>query len=184
MISGSARSLKLISPKGDNTRPTTDKIKETLFNILNFQLYDTYFLDLFAGSGAIGIEALSRGAKYCVFVESDKSAISCIQKNILNTKFTDKSEIFTNDIKYSLKKISNKFKQSFDIVFMDPPYNKGLEKEVLEYLKALELISDTTLIIIEMAIENDINWIIDIGFEIIREKNYKSNKHIFIRRGR
>ena len=85
VIAGSARSLKLMTPEGQDTRPTTDRIKETLFNILQFELYDAVFLDLFAGSGAIGIEALSRGAKEACFVDSGTEAENCIKENLKYT---------------------------------------------------------------------------------------------------
>ena len=87
VIAGSARRLNLVTPKGNNTRPTSDRIKETLFNILSPMLYDVNFLDLFAGSGGIGIEALSRGAKSATFIEKDKEAVKCIKKNLETTHF-------------------------------------------------------------------------------------------------
>ena len=90
VIAGTARSLKLVTPEGTDTRPTTDRIKETLFNMLQFDLQDAAFLDLFAGSGAIGIEALSRGASYACFVDSSTKAEECIKNNLTHTKFIDK----------------------------------------------------------------------------------------------
>ena len=182
VIAGSARRLQLVAPKGDNTRPTTDKIKETLFNILNFDLYDSNFLDLFAGSGGIGIEALSRGASFCTFVEKDKEAIACIQENLKTTKFENKSTLIASDIIFALRKLSNSKINKFDFVFMDPPYNKNLEKEVLLYLRDANFISDTTEIIIEMSEETKIDWIEDMDFDILKIKEYKTNKHIFLRR--
>ena len=97
VIAGSARHIPLKTVPGDNTRPTTDRIKETLFNILQFQLADENFLDLFSGSGGIGIEALSRGASECVFVENNKEAVQCIKTNLKNTRFTEicSLQIFT-----------------------------------------------------------------------------------------
>ena len=91
IIAGTCRSLRLKTPKGLNTRPTTDRIKETLFNILQPQLGNARFLDLYSGSGGIGLEALSRGAKEAVFVENNKEAISCIEENIRFTKMNDRS---------------------------------------------------------------------------------------------
>lgn len=182
VIAGSARRLKLISPKGNRTRPTTDKIKETLFNMINFDLYDAKFLDLFAGSGGIGIEALSRGAEFCVFVEADKEAISCIKTNLKTTNFENRAELITSDISFALKKLSSTYKGTFDFIFMDPPYNKDLEKLVLSYLENASFISEKTSIIIEMAYETSLDFLEDTKFEVVKIKEYKTNKHIFLRR--
>ena len=97
VIAGSARSIPLIAPSGNNTRPTTDKIKETLFNILQYDVQGAVFYDIFAGSGAIGIEALSRGAERAVFVDTSRDAINCITANVKKCKFTDKSRIVKAD---------------------------------------------------------------------------------------
>ena len=91
VIAGSARRRNLVCPSGEKTRPTTDRIKETLFNMIQTELMDARFLDLFSGSGGIGIEALSRGSRECVFVERAKEAISCIRTNLQNTGFTEQS---------------------------------------------------------------------------------------------
>ena len=120
VIAGSARSLKLVTPEGQDTRPTTDRIKETLFNILQFDLYDAAFLDLFAGSGAIGIEALSRGAKEACFVDSGTEAESCIKENLKHTKLEDKATVYKQDVFVALTRME--YQKKFDFVFMDPPY--------------------------------------------------------------
>ena len=91
VIAGSARSLLLKTPQGDNTRPTTDRIKETLFNVIQNEVSGSVFVDLFAGSGGIGIEALSRGANKAYFVEMNRDAINCIEDNLKHTKFMDNS---------------------------------------------------------------------------------------------
>jgi len=132
VIAGSARRLLLKTPLGDNTRPTTDRIKETLFNMIQNEVPGSVFLDLFAGSGAIGIEALSRGADYAVFVENDKNALTCIEENLKHTGLNDKAGIYKQDVFVSLQSLE--YKYEFDIVFMDPPYDKELERRVLEYL--------------------------------------------------
>ena len=129
VIAGSARRLLLKTPKGLETRPTSDQIKETLFNILMPYLYDANFLDLFSGSGGIGIEALSRGCKSAVFVENSKAALKCIEDNIKNTHFEELSTVYPMDVFSALNQLE--LKTVFDVVFMDPPYNKELEKQVL-----------------------------------------------------
>ena len=128
VIAGSARRLLLKTPPGMNTRPTSDKIKETLFNILMPYLYDASFLDLYSGCGGIGIEALSRGASDAVFVENDKKALSCINDNIKNTHFEEQAKVMPMDVMMALRQLEGK--KTFDIVFMDPPYENGYEENV------------------------------------------------------
>ena len=132
VIAGSARRLNLVTPKGMDTRPTSDKIKETLFNILAPHLYGIRFLDLFAGSGGIGIEALSRGASHCTFIEKDKEAVACIRKNLETTHFTDAATVLPHDVMTSLYNL--RVKDKYDIVFLDPPYHNGLCEKAFELL--------------------------------------------------
>ena len=163
VIAGSARSLKLKTLEGIETRPTTDRIKETLFNMISPQMYDCIFLDLFAGSGGIGIEALSRGAKEAVFVEKNPKAMECVKENL---KFT------------RLEKLEGE--KVFVFVFMDPPYNMGFEKRVLEYLAGSDLIYEDTVIIVEASLDTDFGYLPELGYSLIKEKRYKTNKHVFI----
>ncbi len=181
VISGSARHLLLKTLPGNETRPTTDMIKETLFNIINFDLPGAVFLDLFSGSGAIGIEALSRGAVKCVFVDNNSKATSIIRDNVVHTGFSDCSDIITSDSVSALKRIENSGYQ-FDIVFMDPPYNMKHEDTVLRYLKESKLINNNTLIIVEMSAQSDIEHFGSLGYDVERVKLYKTNKHVFLRR--
>ena len=180
VIAGSARRLLLKAPKGLETRPTTDKIKETLFNILMPELYDANFLDLFSGSGAIGIEALSRGSAHATFVENSKPALKCIEENLKTTHFTDEASIYPMDVFSALNQLQGK--ERFDIIFMDPPYDRGLERQVLERLKFSSIIDSDSLIVIEASIDTDIDYISELSFEIIKIKQYKNNMHVFLRR--
>lgn len=180
VIAGKARSLKLKAPLGEHTRPTTDRIKETLFNILQGEIPGCFFLDLFAGSGAIGIEALSRGADQVVFVENDKNAISCIEENLTHTKLDKHAQLCKQDVFVALQSLE--YHYSFDLVFMDPPYGQELERRVLEYLTMSSLITEDTLIIFEASLDTDISYLEDLGYELIKEKKYKTNKHIFVQR--
>lgn len=180
VIAGKARRLSLKTIEGNDTRPTTDRIKETLFNIINSDVYESVFLDLFSGSGAIGIEALSRGAKKAYFVERNKKAIKCIEDNLNFTKLSPEAVIINNDVVSALK-IFEKQKLVFDIIFMDPPYNQSHEKNVLEQLSESVIINKDTLIIVEASLETDFDYIKSLGFDIIKEKVYKTNKHIFIK---
>lgn len=180
IIAGTCRSLNLKTPKGMNTRPTTDRIKETLFNILQPELRGARFLDLFAGSGGIGLEALSRGAKEATFVENNKEAISCIEENIRFTKMTDKSTLLKSDVLSALKRLDGL--EPYDIVFMDPPYNQEHEKQVLKALVGTTLLTKDTLIIIEADIKTEFSYLDEIGYELVRYKKYKTNAHAFVRR--
>lgn len=179
VIAGSARRLNLVTPKGNMTRPTSDMIKETLFNIISDRLYNVSFLDLFSGSGQIGIEALSRGAASCTFIEKDKNAVASIRKNLETTHFTDKATVLPYDVLSSLGSIDRG--EGFDIVFMDPPYNNGIEKSVLGILSGSDIIKKDSLIIVESSADTDFDYLDSLGFEVMRIKEYKNNKHVFIK---
>lgn len=178
VIAGSAKRMPLKTVEGLDTRPTTDRIKETLFNMISEYLADSNFLDLFSGSGGIGIEALSRGAASAVFVEQNKKAMNCIRENLKNTKLADRAEVYETDVINALHCMEQKRK--FDYIFMDPPYNRLLEKRVLEYLSTSNLMSDDALIIVEASLETDFLYVKELGFTIVKEKIYKTNKHIFL----
>lgn len=183
VIAGIARSLKLETPEGLDTRPTTDRIKETLFNMIQFDLPDCRFLDLFSGSGAIGIEALSRGAREAVFVENNKTALACIEKNLKHTKLLESALIMKQDIFVSLQSLElSQKKEPFQIVFMDPPYHMELERKVLEYFTVSSLITEDTLIIFEAALDTDISYLDELGYGLVKQKKYKTNQHIFVKR--
>lgn len=180
IIAGTARSLPLKTIDGKDTRPTTDKTKETLFNVMQFDVPGSYFLDLFAGSGQIGLEALSRGAQYAVFVENSRKAAACIEDNIKFTKFDKQSKLLTTDAVTAVRTLEGKYR--FDIVFMDPPYNKGLEKEVLTALTDSDILKEDALIVVEASNETDFDYLPQLGYEIVKEKNYKTNRHVFLKR--
>lgn len=178
VIAGSAKRLQLKTIDGIDTRPTTDRIKETLFNMISEYLADSYFLDLFSGSGAIGIEALSRGAAHAVFVEQSKKAMDCIRENLKHTKLADRARLYETDVFNALSRMETNRK--FDYIFMDPPYNQLLEKRVLEYLSTSDILSDDGIIIVEASLETDFSYVTELGFSIIKEKEYKTNKHVFL----
>lgn len=180
VIAGDRRSIPLVTPKGFKTRPTSDKIKETLFNILQGYVANSSFLDLFSGSGQIGIEALSRGARFAGFIESSKDAVKCIEANIEKTKFKDRSLIIQNEVLPGLRTLENK-RKSFDLIFMDPPYSSGLEKAVLEMLSGSKLLNENAIIIVESAKSTDFSYLHELNFTVVKDKTYKNNKHIFIK---
>lgn len=177
VIAGTAKRLQLKTIEGMDTRPTTDRIKETLFNMISEYLADSNFLDLFSGSGAIGIEALSRGASRAVFVENNTKAVQCIRENLAITKLADKAQVYNTDALSALSKLEAEY--TFDYIFMDPPYNQLLEKQVLEYLSQSELLSEDGLIIVEASIDTDFSYAEQLGFVFVKEKMYKTNKHVF-----
>ena len=166
VISGSLRGLKLDAPDGMSTRPTTDRVKESMFNIIQGYLPRKAVLDLFGGSGALGIEALSRGCSSCVFVDTDASAIKVIKNNISKARLDDKSVILKEDVFEFLRKCTS----SFDIVFLDPPYNKGLIKKVLDILCERKLISPDSVIVTETADGEPL--VESKGFTCIKTKKY------------
>lgn len=177
VISGSARGLKLKSPEGLNTRPTADRIKESLFNIISPYIYDCSFLDLFSGSGSIGIEALSRGAKDATFVDFNKDSINIIKQNISLSRLEQKSTVYNLDVSNAINTLS-KNNQKFDIIFLDPPYNKGLLLPTLKKIEQLDLLKDDGFIICEQHInEPEIN--LD-KLYTYRTKEYKITKMVFL----
>lgn len=179
VIAGTARSLKLETLPSLNTRPTTDRIKETLFNMLSSYIPGARFLDLFSGSGAIGIEALSRGAMTAYFVEQNREACAVIEKNLKFTKLSDRAVLLKDNVNSAIEKLSAST-EAFDVIFMDPPYNLGLEKEALRLLRSSKLIHKDTLLIFEAAYETEISDIPGLGYRILKEKLYKSNKHVWL----
>ena len=180
VIGGSAKRLQLKTLDGLETRPTTDRIKETLFNMISPYLCDCMFLDLFSGSGGIGIEALSRGAKEAVFVDKGDGQISCIRENLKTTHLEEKARVMSADVTEAVRRLDRDGK-SFDFIFMDPPYRMDLPKKVLEALKDTCLADEETLIIAEEALDVDFSWAGALGYEIVKIKEYKTNKHVFLK---
>lgn len=178
VIAGTARSLPLKAPEGLDTRPTTDRIKETLFNMLQADIPGAVFVDLFSGSGAIGIEALSRGAQKAYFVDNSPRAIACIQQNLTFTKTANRAIVLKQDVCSALNSIRE---TQADIVFMDPPYGCGHEKSVLALLRGMKYVTENTLIIVETSLETDFSYLEQMGFRVEKEKRYKTNRHMFLR---
>ena len=133
VITGIARGRRLLTLSGDDVRPTTDKVKESVFSIIQFEVEGRMFLDLFAGSGQMGIEALSRGAKGACFLDMRKDAVNIIRKNLESVGLYDKAQVRSTDSLMFLQGCSEKF----DVAFVDPPYNKGLARKALELLPSV-----------------------------------------------
>ena len=159
-----------------DTRPTTDRIKETLFNMLNPYIPGAVFIDLYSGSGGIGIEALSRGAMHAYFVENNKNAIACIMENLKHTKFTERATVLKQDVLSALYGVRER---EADVIFMDPPYDRDYEKEVLRVLNSVPYVTERTLIVVEASLKCDFSYLEQMGFILTKDKRYKTNKHIF-----
>ena len=169
VITGKARGSKLIGPDGLETRPTSDRIKESLFNMIGQDLCDISFLDIFSGSGAIGIEALSRGAKDATFIEQSKVAIKAIQTNINKTRFNDQANLLNMSVDQALREIANKNKK-YDVIFMDPPYNKDMINSTLRLIMTSNVLAQDGYIIIERPTGYQIE--LDKSLELWKEKKY------------
>ncbi|MBO4897295.1 MAG: 16S rRNA (guanine(966)-N(2))-methyltransferase RsmD [Clostridia bacterium] len=166
VISGTARGRKLISPEGMETRPTSDRVKESVFNIISPDIRGAHVLDLFAGSGALGIEALSRGAETAVFVENSFTAQKVLKKNIELTHFEDRCEVF----EVGFEKFLNSASEKFDIVFLDPPYKSGYYEKALGLLLALELLSDDGIVVAEYEYGQSLPIVS--GFVVLKDRKY------------
>ncbi|CCJ34550.1 16S rRNA (guanine(966)-N(2))-methyltransferase RsmD [Caloramator australicus] len=177
IITGEAKGRIIKAPEGMNTRPTLDRVKESVFNIISNKIYDAIVLDMFAGSGNLGLEAISRGAKFCTFIEKDKSAYKVLKENIKNLNFEDRSKAYFGD---SFKIIKNLSKENFkyDLIFLDPPYGRGMVQRAVEAISENRIYNDNTFIISELDEKDDIPEIVGI-FKNFRTEKYGRCKIIF-----
>ena len=180
VIAGKAKRLPLKTVRGKGTRPTTDRIKETLFNMIQGKVPGCRFLDLFAGSGGIGIEALSRGAGKAVFVDREREAAACIRENLRFTKLEAQADVLQMDAVRAAGQLCQKG-ETFDLIFLDPPYDMGLEREVLEAISGTGLAGPDTLLIVEASLKTDFSWADQAGYTLLRKKEYKTNMHVFLK---
>lgn len=148
IISGTGRGKRLKAPEGLNTRPTSDKVKESVFNIIQSYIMDSNVLDLFSGSGSLGIEALSRGASHCMFIEKNRDSYKIIKENIKSSGFEDRSELYLNDAYVALDLMGKKGKK-YDVVFLDPPYSKEMVPLAIQKLYENDIVDKDGIIISE-----------------------------------
>lgn len=181
VISGKARGKKLISLEGLNTRPTLDRVKEALFNIIQFDIVDKNILDLFAGSGAIGIEAISRGAKHVTFCDNSIDAINVIKTNVINTRSSEQSTILHKDYLTALKYLAEK-KDKFDIIYLDPPYRTDFANKAIKEIIDLDLLSKDGIIILETDDTKKEEEIMNQEIQIFDKRKYGRAILIFIRK--
>ncbi len=175
VISGKYRGRRLQAPEGKGVRPTTDRVKEAMFSVIQFDIPEASVLDLFAGSGALGIEALSRGAKDCIFVENNRRHIDCLKQNL--EKVSDPFEIISADFLAALKRLCGR---KFDLVFCDPPYDSDYYKKAMTFLIENDMINENGVVVMEtktgMVIEPDL------PLKITQTKTYGSTTLLFIKK--
>ena len=149
VIAGTARSVPLLSRDGLDTRPTTDRVKEAIFNIIQFEIEGRQILDLFGGSGQMAIEALSRGAAGAVIVDQSKDSVSIIRQNLQKTKLTEKAEVVCADYMEYL----NRCKKRFDLIFLDPPYREKFLENALNRISEIDILKSGGIIVCERPAE-------------------------------
>lgn len=167
IITGSARGTKLDTLEGLDTRPTAERVKESVFSMLQFEIENRKVLDLFAGSGQLGLEALSRGAMGCTFVEKNIEAMEIVKKNARKTGLIDKCKIVNVDYKDYLRGAKNR--EKFDIVFLDPPYSQKIIPELIESLVKFDLLNPNAKVVCES--EDDIVYCTE-GLEVVKHNKY------------
>lgn len=181
VIAGSARSLPLHVPEGREVRPTIDRYKETVFNIVSAYIPGGKTLDIFSGSGSIGIEALSRGASEAVFIENSNHAVGCIEHNLKFTKLFEKAKIMKYDYSNALTMLGDQ-QQKFDFIYLDPPFDQDLEADVIELIGQLDLLVDDGIIVCESSDKTDMSFLEeDNTFEVYKVKDFHKCKFTFIR---
>ncbi len=178
VIAGELRGMKLNTLEGDSTRPTREVVREALFSILMNEVEDAVFLDLFAGSGAIGIEALSRGAKSTIFIDLNPKCVKIIKENVEKGRMLEKSRIYNTDYKMALKKLQG---EKLDIAYIDPPYNRQMGIDAIEKISEYDLLSENGIIILETDTNEDTPS--EIGrYEKYNYKRYGRNRLSLYRR--
>lgn len=181
IISGKAKGTKLYTLEGTNTRPTLDRVKESIFNIIQSDIQDAKVLDLFAGCGAIGLECLSRGAEKAVLCDKSKEAIEIIKKNVQKTHMENCTEIFNVDFETCIEKVKN---QQFDIIYLDPPYVTDYISRAIRKILENGIINAESIIIVETDDERRIlKEIESIEVQVVDKRKYGRATIIFLKLG-
>jgi 16S rRNA (guanine966-N2)-methyltransferase len=168
IISGTSKGRKLVTPRSQSLRPTSDRVKESIFNILQDDIVGKVVLDLFAGTGNLGIEALSRGAKKTIFVEKGRQALRLIQRNLTQFGLEERSEIIPKDAIRAIGILKQKG-ESFDLILMDPPYEKGLIQRTLMKLNSYPIYHKDSILVIEHNRREPLSTVMD-GWNLIRQR--------------
>ena len=171
--------MPLRTVKGMDVRPTTDRTKETLFNILMPYIPNGRFLDLFAGTGAIGIEALSRGAACAFFVEKARAHQELILENLDFTRLAENATLIRGDVLQVLPRLSRE--EPFDVIFLDPPFEKDLELPTLAGIVTQKLLAPDGVIVVESSPKTDLSGAADLGLTAVKERVYSKSRHTFFK---
>ena len=169
VITGKARGVQLKTPDGMQTRPTTDRVKEALFSIINFDLPGAQVLDLFGGTGQLGIEALSRGAKSAVFVDQSEQACKLIRENLKRTKLESDAKVIRSDYLDYL----NRCREQYNIIFLDPPYAEVFLENAIKRITEIDILQSDGIIVAERPLGKELPWEFE-GYT--RSKDYKYGK--------
>lgn len=169
VVSGIARGIKLTSLEGEQTRPTTDRVKEAMFSMIQMHIRHSKALDLFCGSGALGIELLSRGAKHVDFVDHNPSLSAVLNENLSKTRLDKNASVVFTDVYQFLSKQGP---ESYDIIVMDPPYVQGHVLKALKLIEAHQLLSDDGIVLIEHQEDDSDMTSISSYFNILKAKKY------------
>ena len=181
VIAGTARGTKLKELSGTDTRPTTDRVKESLFNIIQFDIEGRRVLDLFGGTGQLGIETLSRGAEHAIIVDAQRDATTLIRENLRTTQLMDKATVVHSDSIEFLKRSKNDNQAKFDVIFLDPPYNTPLLAQALDAIVAFDILREHGIIVCESSIEHEF-MLLDAPYEKGKEYRYGKIKLTTYRR--
>lgn len=169
VITGKARGVQLKTPEGMQTRPTTDRVKEALFSVIQFEIPGAKVLDLFGGTGQLGIEALSRGAKSAVFVDAGDAACKLIKENLKRTRLEGNAKVIRSDYLDYLSRC----RESFDIIFLDPPYAEVFLENALKRITEIDILHSNGIIVTERPLGKELPWEYE-GYT--RSKDYKYGK--------
>ncbi len=178
IISGTARGRSLVAPAGEKTRPTLDYVRESLFNIILWDVQDARVLDLFAGTGALSLEAISRGAREAVLIDMDRDACAAIKKNMESTKLGDRCRLIARDYQQAMDTLAREG-QKFDVVFIDPPYRMENTGEMCAALYDKGLLSDAFMIVVEH--RRGLAPLLDERFEAYDLRKYRDTEITFVR---
>ena len=178
VVSGTARGRVLKTPEGMKTRPTTDRVKEAMFSILQFELEGRRVLDLFAGTGQLGIEALSRGAEHATFVDAGSMAVGVVKENLRRTNFTDCATVVQADYEKFLRSTREKF----HIILLDPPYAEEFLENSLKIISEIDILQDSGIIICEKTAEKKLDFQVS-GLSLQKEYRYGNSALVLYRKG-